>query len=91
MASLRHWESGRPPFRKSFGEAPRATAVGAENLDGPIGVDAVGPAAIRYVLPVLGEFLQALLEIVNRNGHRAWNVASDVLAGRPSVKNDDLL
>jgi hypothetical protein len=90
LGSLRHWKSGRPPFRKSFGESPRATTIGAENLDRPIGVDAIGPAAVRDVLPVRGEFLQAPLEIVNRNGYRAWNVPSVLLAGRPSVKNDDL-
>jgi hypothetical protein len=74
---LRHRESGRPPFRKSLGQPARATAVGAENLDRSIGVDAIGAAAIRHVFSALGEFLQAPLQIVDRNGQRAPDVSSD--------------
>ena len=91
LASLRNRESGRSPFRKSLDQPSRAPAVRAENLDRPIGVDAIGAAAIRHVFPALREFLQTPLQFVDGNGQRARDVSCEVLACRPCVENDDLL
>ncbi len=88
------WDTGNPAERHSGNPSTSRRArrpLCPENLDRPIGVDAIGATAIRHIFLALGELLQTPLKIIDGNRQRARDVPSDVLACRSCVENDDLL
>ena len=82
--------AGRPQAHS--GEAvlePRgADAFGVEQPDGVVGVDAVGPAAVGHDVRAVGDLAQPGLQVVDRDGDRAADVAGGVLGLRADVEHN---
>src|SRR6266568_3601929 len=83
-------EAGADPFGVAVLEAPGGQAPPAEFSDGVVGVDAVGPAAVRDDVLVRGEPVEFGVQHGDRDGAGAEDVPGAVLGGGAHVQNDDL-
>ena len=83
-------QASEAPFEHAVLEAPGCAAVCAEDVQGVVGHDAVGATAVGDDLAVAGQLGQPRLELVQRYGHGAGEVAGPVLLHGPDVEHGDL-
>src|SRR5439155_9372242 len=81
---------GELPFRPALLEAPRVVASGAQPAHGLVCVGAERAAAVGHDLAVGGELGQPVLELVDRDGARAVDVAGGVLLARADVDEHNI-
>src|SRR5215216_4940405 len=79
-----------PPFRPAVLKAPRLPTFRLEAADGVVRIGAEWAAAVGHDLAVGRQFGQAMLELIDRDGAGACDVAGLELLGRAHVDEHDV-
>ena len=85
---LRHRKARGTPFGEAFEQSPGTPATLPQQFDGPVGIDAVGSAAIRHVFLVRWQRPKTVLQLVDRNRDGSGDVPGLVFVGGTRIKND---
>jgi hypothetical protein len=80
-------EPGGPPLGKSRDQPSRSTAIGAENLDRAVGVDAVRAPAVGHHVSAVRDVAQARLQLGDRDRDGTANVPGGELGLRAYVEH----
>src|SRR5947207_13898100 len=86
-----HGEPRGFPIRKPLGQATRSPTACLQDFDCAVGVHAIRPAAVGHVVLAPRQPPEPLLQLIDRDRERPWNMSRVVLASRTGVQHDDVL